>query len=311
MSATTITYRSRNRRLPATGLLAAAALSWGLSTVLSKVTLGELAPLDLLGVELVTGTASVWLVLLARGGPVGLGGWTRFAVLGLLEPGLGFALADYGLAQTGAAEGALLLASESLFTIVLAWLMLGERLRGRLAIAVGLGFAGSVLVGVGPGGGMNTVLGDALVLAASAAAGASAVAARRIAAGQSAGALTVTAVQLLAATVLAAPLVLVAGATGHSHLAHADAGHLLAAVATGLAGSALPFLLYNAAIRDAAVTAAALILNLIPVFGAGLAVAFLAERPSVAQLVGGAVVLLAALGADTSASPCPSPRCAP
>ena len=289
------------RHLPATGLLAAAALSWGLSAVLSKLALRQLAPLDLLGIELVIGTAFVWLVLLARGGPASLRQWKHFALLGVLEPGLGFALADYGLARTGASQGALLLASESLFAIVLAWIVLGERLRGRIGIAVAVGFAGSLLIGLEPGGGMNTVLGDGLVLASSAAAGASAVLARRVASNEGADALTVTAVQLLSATVLAAPLIAVGATTGHSHLASADSSYLLAAVATGVAGSALPFLLYNLAIRDTAVTAAALILNLIPVFGAGLAVAILGERPSVPQLAGGALVVLAAAGAEEAA----------
>jgi drug/metabolite transporter (DMT)-like permease len=286
------------RRLPVTGLLVAAALSWGFSTVLSKLALRQLAPLDLLGIELVTGTAFVWVVLLARGGPASLRRWKRFAVLGLLEPALGFALADYGLARTGASQGALLLASESLFAIVLAWIVLGERLRGRIGIAVAVGFAGSLLIGLEPGGTMNTLLGDGLVVASSAAAGASAVVARRIASDESGDALTVTAIQLLAATVLAAPLIAGGVATGHSHLASADGPHLLVAVATGMAGSALPFLLYNVAIRDTAVTVAALILNLIPVFGAGLAVALLSERPSIPQLAGGALVVLAAAGAE-------------
>jgi drug/metabolite transporter (DMT)-like permease len=290
--------RRAPRHLPATGLLVAAALSWGLSTVLSKLALGQLAPLDLLGIELLTGTAVVWMVLLARGGPASLRRWKRFALLGLLEPGLGFALANYGLARTGASQGALLLASESLFAIALAWLVLGERLPGRVGIAVAVGFAGALLIGLEPGGGMNTVLGDGLVLASSAAAGASAVVARRVASDHRTDALTVTAVQLLAATVVAAPLIAAGAATGQSHIGSADSSHLLAGVATGIAGSALPFLLYNVAIRDTAVAAAALILNLIPVFGASLAVAILSERPSMPQLVGGALLVVAATGAE-------------
>ena len=83
----------------------------------------------------------------------------------------------------------MLLASESLFAIVLAWIVLGERLRGRIGIAVAVGFAGSLLIGLEPGGEMNTVLGDGLVLASSAAAGASAVVAQRVASDDSADAL--------------------------------------------------------------------------------------------------------------------------
>src|SRR4051812_36299652 len=102
------------RRQPAVALMAAAALSWGAGTVMTKVTLQQLSPLDLLGVELVIGTVAIWAVLLLRGGPRGFARWRSFAVLGVLEPALSFALFDFGLDRTGAADGAILLASESL-----------------------------------------------------------------------------------------------------------------------------------------------------------------------------------------------------
>jgi drug/metabolite transporter (DMT)-like permease len=229
--------------------------------------------------------------------------------LGLLEPGLSFVADDFGLNLTGAADGALLLASESLFAIALAWMLLGERL-GRLAAAtVAVGFAGSVLIGVAPGGGNASLLGDGLVLVGAASAAAYSVAARRIAADDDADALTVTAVQLLAAAVVSVPLVVAGAAAGHSQLGHADAGHLAAAVATGVASSALPFLLYNAAIRDVEVTAAALIQNLTPMFGVGLAVVLIGEQLGELQLAGGVLVLVAALAAERVTRPSPVEAC--
>src|SRR4051795_11651932 len=137
------------RRRSAAGLLAGAALSWGLAIVLTKITLEQLAPLDVLFVELVVGAAFMWLVvLLMRGGPGALRRWRAFACLGLLEPGLSFVAGDFGLNLTGAADGAFLLASKSLFAIALAWVVLGERLGGLAAAAAAVGFAGSVLIGV-------------------------------------------------------------------------------------------------------------------------------------------------------------------
>jgi drug/metabolite transporter (DMT)-like permease len=294
------------RRRTAAGLLTAAAVSWGLAIVLTKVTLEQLAPLDVLLIELAAGTAFLWIVLLARGGPRAFGGWPLFAGLGLLEPGLSFVAGDFGLDLTGAADGALLLASESLFAIALAWAVLGERL-GRLAVvAVGVGFAGSVLIGIAPAGGDGNLLGDGLVLVGAAAAGVYTVAARYIAGREDADPLTLTAVQVLAAAVVSVPLVVFGAASGHSSLGDADAWHLLAGVATGIASTALPFVLYNAAIRDVEVSAAALISNLIPVFGVGLAVLLIGERPGALQLAGGAMVLVAALGAERVTRPSPA-----
>jgi drug/metabolite transporter (DMT)-like permease len=297
------------RRRGAAGLLAGAALSWGLAIVLTKITLEQLAPLDVLFVELVVGAAFLWLVLLRRGGPGALRRWRAFACLGLLEPGLSFVAGDFGLNLTGAADGAFLLASESLFAIALAWVVLGERLGGLAAAAAAVGFAGSVLIGVAAGGGDASLLGDGLVLIGSASAGAYSVAARRIAAGDDADALTVTAVQLLAAAVASFPLFVAGAAAGQSQLGRADAGHLLAAVATGVASSALPFLLYNAAIRDVEVTAAALIQNLTPVFGVGLAVVLIGEHLRELQLAGGALVLVAALAAERVTRSSPAQGC--
>jgi drug/metabolite transporter (DMT)-like permease len=291
------------RRRSAAGLLAGAALSWGFAVVLTKITLERLAPLDVLFVELVVGSALLWIVLLKRGGPRALTRWRAFACLGLLEPGLSFVAGDFGLNLTGAADGALLLASESLFAIALAWVMLGERIGLLAGATVWVGFAGSVLIGVAPGGGDASLLGDGLVLIGSAAAGLYSVAARRIAADDEADTLTVTAVQLLAAAVVSAPLFVAGAAAGQSQLGHADAWHVLAAVATGIASSALPFLLYNAAIRDVEVTAAALIQNLTPVFGVGLAVVLIGEHLGPLQLAGGALVLVAALAAERVTRP--------
>src|SRR5436190_20681365 len=254
------------RRPPALPLMALASLSWGAGIVMTKITLEQLAPLDVLAVELVVGAGVVWAVLFARGGVGRLSGWRGFALLGLLEPGLSFALGDFGLNMTGAAEGALLVASESLFAVVLARLVLNERLSARAAVAVGVGFAGSLLVGIGQtGAGTSSLFGDALVLGASAAAGAYSVAARRIAARGTADAVTVTAVQLLFAAIVSIPLVALGAAGGHSHIADADSAHLIAAVTTGLLSTAIPFLLFNVAIRDVEVAGAALIGNLIPV----------------------------------------------
>jgi drug/metabolite transporter (DMT)-like permease len=297
------------RRRGAAGLLAGAALSWGLAIVLTKITLEQLAPLDVLFVELVVGAAFMWLLLFKRGRPGALRRWRAFACLGLLEPGLSFVAGDFGLNLTGAADGALLLASESLFAIALAWALLGERL-GRLAAAtVAIGFAGSVLIGIAPAGANASLLGDGLVLIGSASAGAYSVAARRIALDDDADALSVTAVQLVAAAVVSVPLVAAGAAAGHSQLVHADAGHLLAAVATGIASSALPFLLYNAAIADVEVTAAALIQNLTPVFAVGLAVVLIGEDLGVLQLAGGALVLVAALAAERVTRWSPAEAC--
>src|SRR5207248_9760173 len=107
------------RRSAGAALVVAAAASWGLSAVLTKVSLQQLAPLDLFGIELTASAALMWGGLLLRGPPGLPTGWRAFAVLGAVEPALAFALFNLGLSRTGAADGAILLATEGLFTVLL------------------------------------------------------------------------------------------------------------------------------------------------------------------------------------------------
>jgi drug/metabolite transporter (DMT)-like permease len=281
-------------------LLAGAALSWGVATITTKVALAQLVPTDLFAIEVATATLVIWACLLVKGRVAWPRGWRAFALLGVLNPALSFVLFDLGLARTGAADGALLLASDAVISALLAWAALGERLTTIGWAALAAGSAGAALVTLQAGGHGSSLLGDVLVLAASAAAAGYGVGARRFAA--ESGALAATGVQLLAAMAIAIPVFAVAAAGGHTHLKHVDAGHLFAAAATGVLGGGLPFVLFNLAIRDVTVISAALVTNLVPLLGAALAIGLLGERLAGIQLVGGVLVVAAAF-ACSSASP--------
>lgn len=276
-------------------LTVVAATSWAAATVLTKVALHELTPLDLLGVELFSSAIAMVCLLAARGRPLLPRNWHVFAALGVLEPGLGFGLFDFGLSRTGAADGALLIASESLFGVLLARVLLGERVSPVTRAAVAVGFAGSALVGLAEAGHGASLIGDLLVLAASAAAAGNGVGVRRMSA--EADNLAATTTQLVAAALLVAPVILIADTGAKSGLASPDSAHVLAAVATGLLGGAVPFLAFNLAIRDLTVAHAGLMLNLIPVLAAGGAVVVLGEGLRWPQIVGGALVVGAATAA--------------
>jgi drug/metabolite transporter (DMT)-like permease len=272
-------------------LAAAAATSWAAATLLTKVALRELTPLDLLGIELVSSALAMACLLVARGRPFLPRNWLAFAALGVLEPGLGFGLFDFGISRTGAADGAILIASEALFGVLLARALLGERVSPLMRIAVALGFAGSALLGLADTGKGASLTGDLLVLAASAAAAGNGVGVRRISA--ESDNLAATSTQLVSAAVFTAPIILLTG-SGESTLGAADTTHVVAAVATGLLGGAVPFLAFNLAIRDLTVARAGLVLNLIPVLAVAGAVVTLGEHVGWPEFVGGALVVVAA-----------------
>jgi drug/metabolite transporter (DMT)-like permease len=281
----------RNPSSSAVLALLLASLCWGVSTALSKVAIGQITPLDLFAIEVTTGASCLGVAALLRGARPGRPS-AAVVLLGVLEPGIAFLLFDIGIAHTAATDGALLLATDSLFTAALAAALLGERLGPRLRVALAAGVAGSVLVSLHAGGSESSVAGDLLVLAASLAAAGYGVLAKRVVPGRDT--LSLTAVQMLVAAAIGLAVGAGAAAGHHSHLGHADAGHLLAALTVGLLASVIPFLLYNAAIARVTATAAGLVLTLVPLFGTVASLVLLGERLGTVQLAGGAFVVLAA-----------------
>jgi len=268
-------------------MLALAAVSWGASAVTSKYALGGIAFTDLLIVELVVGLSLLTGFGLVTGNLRRTPRWRLYAVLGLFEPALAFALFDAGLVHTGATDGALLVALENVFAVLIAVVFLRERPGAGLYAALALGFGGTVLVSAEGGSTGATIGGDLLVLGGALTAGGFSAMARGVAGRDHP--VTVTTYQFAFATLFALPLV----AASHSQLTHADASHLGVAVATGVLGSAVPFLLYNAAIASTAASRAAAVLNLIPAFGVLFAFVLLGERPGAVQLAGGALIVVA------------------
>jgi drug/metabolite transporter (DMT)-like permease len=272
-------------------MLVTASACWGLATAMSKVVLAQLTPLDLFGCEVCIGAVCLCALALARGARPSRPS-AKLLALGALEPGIAFVLFDFGIDHTAATHASLLLSTETLFTVSLAILLLGERLSARLAVALAAGVAGSVLVAWHAGGAHASLLGDALVIAASLAAAGYAVLARHIAPGQDP--VVVSAVQMLGALAIAGPLLGASIAAGATHLASADSGHLALTVAVALTASVVPVLLFNTAVARVSATSAGLILALVPLCGAAASIVLVGEALGGTQAAGGILVILAA-----------------
>jgi drug/metabolite transporter (DMT)-like permease len=121
------------------------------------------------------------------------------------------------------------------------------------------------------------------------------IAARRLAGRDSA--LTVTAYQFLAATVVIEPVAVAAGLLHGSGLARAGLDHLGAALGSGVFGTAAAYLLFNHGIARVPAGRAAIVLNLIPVFGTGAAIVGLGERLSPVEAVGGLLIVAGIIAA--------------
>jgi drug/metabolite transporter (DMT)-like permease len=275
-------------------MLAGASIGWGCSTTLSAFALRQIGPTDLLAVELVSGGIVIWAVaLMGARGELATPDWRAFAVLGLCEPGLTYLLANEGLRRDSAATAALLFALEAVVVVPLAAVFLAERVSSGVFMALGVGLVGALVTAVGGAQtGKDTLVGHLLILGSVLAAASYALLARRST--YRASALIVTTYQLLAATAIALPFVIASHVVRGSGPPSADTSHWAAALAAGLAGVALPFLLYNRAIVEVRATIAAGVLNLVPLVGFATAVLFLGDRPTHLELAGGCLILFSA-----------------
>jgi drug/metabolite transporter (DMT)-like permease len=279
------------------GGLVAAALLWGAAVTGTKYALAGFGPVTLLAVELIAAAAVLWAVLLARGGrPVlAFRPWWLPLLLGLLEPGLAYLSETLGLSMTSAVHGAVLSGLEAALVVVLARVLLGERAGPAAAGAVLIAMAGLVVLATAGGtGGQGSAAGDLLVATGVLCASVYTITAKRFADGSAV--LTLTAWQFTAAAVASLPAVAVRWASGaESRPAGVPARFWLAAVLVGVAGYGVSFLLFNRVLADVDAGWAAVVLNLIPVFGLVTAVVFLGERMTRGEAAGAGLVGLSVL----------------
>jgi drug/metabolite transporter (DMT)-like permease len=268
--------------------LVLAALLWGSAATFIKFALDTWRPMTLLTVQLLGAVLVLWPLLLLRGfrRPQQLG---RLAVIGVLEPGMCYALITIGLQYTSAANAAVISGLESCLVVVLATLLLKEPLRARGVLGLLLAVVGVlILEGAHPDASLN--VGDLLVFAGILAAAGYVLIARGIA--DSVDPLAMTAYQFVFGLLTVLPFGMVELAdTGLGSLTGHTWGNWLVALAIGVIGFAGSFLLYNYALAHIQASRASMILNLMPVFGVVSAILVLHERIGVVQLCGALLVI--------------------
>jgi probable blue pigment (indigoidine) exporter len=287
--------RARTTRTAVAALVAAAGC-WGTGTVVTKQVVDDVAPLTLLPVQLAVSCAFLLVVGFARREPLI---WTpplrRLAALGVLNPGIAYALGLIGLTTITASMSVLLWALEPVVILLLAALVLREQISPALAVTVAVAIAGALLVVYQPGASGDAV-GITLTLVSVGFCALYTVLTRRLMLDDSS--LTVVLAQQAAALVFAvalASVVELAGGTGWDLAAGLGAGAWLGAGVSGVLYYGLGFAFYVAGLRHVPASYAGAFLPLIPVFGvtAGYLVG---ERLEPRQWLG-AVVIVAATAA--------------
>ena len=289
-----------------------AAICWGLGTVISKAALAEVAPLTLLAVQLAASLAVLAILMRRQGISFRTDGSPLLGRLGLLNPGVAYALSLLGLTYITASLSVLLWALEPLMILALAGLFLRERITPIFVVLSLIAVAGMVLIIYDPSSTSGQWIGVALTVAGIACCAVYSVVTRRwIPDAKETG--QVVFAQQGHALVLALILVLVvASAGGQLVPATLTPLGLASAIGSGVLYYAGAYWFYLGALRRVPASLAALSFYLIPIVGVTAGALLLGERLDPRQWVGAAIVLASILAiirlpSPSSESPVTSP----
>lgn len=195
-----------------------------------------------------------------------------------------------GLTLAPASDGAILVPGTiPMLTTLLAVVLLSERIGRRAVIGIGVAMLGLVVV-IGPArdAGGARLTGDLLFLASAGVWSAYNVMVR-VASGRF-DATSATLYAVISGTLLLVPLALLEGSG--PQLAAASPTAWLSIAYLAALGSALAFVFLQVGVARIGAARASAFTLLVPLFGVALSVQFLGERPTLATVAGGVVVLL-------------------
>jgi drug/metabolite transporter (DMT)-like permease len=271
------------------GSALAVALIWGVNVPVMKAAIAEVHPFTFNALRL---SCSVLVLSVAEGltrrderPPTP---WGTVVFLALLTSVAYQALFIGGIARTSAGHTGFIVASGPLWTALAGRLMGVERLSARAWGGLALAFVGTVLVvAVGRGGGA-TLTGNLLVLGAMLAWAVGTVHSRATLEHFPAGRLAF----LTSLVALPGHWLIAAPHLGETTRAALDAPLWAAVLYSGGLSTGLAYILWNASVKSLGPARTSAFTNLVPLVALALAWAWLGERPTLDQIVGGALILI-------------------
>ncbi len=269
--------------------LGLAAACWGVGTVLSKQALAEVPAATLLALQLAISVLFLAAASAATGVMPRLR--TPIAALGLLNPGLAYALSLVALTTLSASVAVLLWALEPILIIAFAIVFLRERVTAPVIGLSAVAVAGIAAVTFDPHAAAGGV-GIVVALAAVSCCAAYTTVTRRWLPGADSTIEVVVGQQAWALGLVVVMLGIVALAGWQVAPANLSPAGAASAIISGLVYYALAYWFYLGALRNVRASSAAISFYLIPVFGIGAA--YLAgDRLAPAQWIGALVVVVA------------------
>jgi drug/metabolite transporter (DMT)-like permease len=282
-----------------------AAASWGLGTDIAKRAVAEVAPLTLLAVQLASSVVVLTILMRWRGLPLrDRAARPLLGRLGLLNPGVAYALSLIGLVSISASLSVLLWALEPLLILVLAAVVLREHIGPVVVVLSGVAILG--LLGVAQPAMSASALGVLLTVAGVICCAVYTIVVRRSIAATDSTAQVVLAQQVHALALTLGIVALLAVGGAGTGLEHVTAPGVASAVGSGIVYFAIAYWCYLTALRRLPASIAATSFYLVPVFGVAGGFAFLGDSLSAGQWLGvavAAVAVISILGRTTRAEP--------
>jgi drug/metabolite transporter (DMT)-like permease len=135
-----------NPRSAPLAAMAAMCAIWGYSWIVMKIALRHAHPFDFAAQRLVLGAVLLFALIAATGRRLALSSYRMAAVLGFVQVGAFVMLTHYALLAAGPGKTSVLTYTMPFWMIVIAHLMIHERMRGAQWLSVALAFAGLVLI---------------------------------------------------------------------------------------------------------------------------------------------------------------------
>jgi drug/metabolite transporter (DMT)-like permease len=267
--------------------LAVLALVWGYNWVAMKVGLRYSQPFTFAALRTFLGALVLFAVLAVLRRPLKPKAFALTCAVGLLQTTGFVGLVMWALASGGAARTSVLAYTMPFWLLLMAWVVLGERLRRLQWVAVGLAFVGLTLV-LSPWR-LNGLFSSLLAVGASFLWAVSAVVAKLLQKRYAVDLLSLTAWQMLIGSV---PLIVIALVT-YTGPPVWSVSFVWALAFNVLLANALAWFLWLYALRALSAGTAGLGTLATPVVGVAAAWIQLAERPSPLETIGMALIVAA------------------
>jgi len=288
-------------KLKAYTALSFAVLFWGTSYVGTKVALESFPPLILAFLRFFVAGALFGSLLLLKGWPRMPSSFhKKILSVAFFLPGLYFVFENFGVKYTTATKASLIAATIPVVVLMLSVAVIGEKLTRRRVISLVLSLGGVALLVFHGEAAQNNVLkastGDLLMVGAVFSAAIYMILVRKMSEDYSS--LVVTAFQMIYGALFFAPFFIVQGVElNWAEVGTRQWGALLVLVLLATIGA---FFAYNYALQVIAASRAALFINVVPFVTAFASWMMLGECLTAIQMAGGALVIMAAVLANSS-----------